>query len=144
MIRRAQQREPLVASAKDRLKKRAAATPNSAEFREACLTMFRWLAVEGLWEDLKDAIPVYTLDGDETEMISKTSARAALLAPRELWPEEARAYWDAFPKGSVLSDDYAALLDDSSWSEAARQGGRRHRAALVRRGGANRPRKVHA
>jgi hypothetical protein len=82
--------------------------------------MFQWLAVEGLWEDLKDAIPVYTLDGDGTEMVSKTSARAAaLLAPRELWPEKSRTYWDAFPRGSVLSDDYASLLDSSSWSEAA-------------------------
>src|SRR5579872_7000186 len=48
--------------------------------------------------------------------------RAEPLAPRELWPDEARPYWDAFPKGSVLSDDYAPLLDSSSWSEAAANG----------------------
>ena len=120
MIRRVEQRDPLVASAKDLLKKRASATPHAPEFRAACLTMFQWLAAERLWEDLKDAMPVYTLDDDDAETVSKTSARAvALLAPRELWPEEARAYWDAFPKGSVLSDDYASLLDSSSWSEAA-------------------------
>jgi hypothetical protein len=120
MVKRVQPRDPLVSGAKDRLKKRASATPGDPEFRAACLTMFQWLAVEGLWDDLKDAIPVYTLDSDETETVSKTSARvAALLVPRELWPEKARAYWDAFPKGSVLSDDYGALLDSSAWSEAA-------------------------
>ena len=84
--------------------------------------MFQWLASEGRWDDLKDAIPVYTLDSDESEMVSKTSARGALLAPRELWPDEARPYWDAFPRGSVLVDDYASLLDSSSWSEAAANG----------------------
>ena len=102
IIKRVQPRDPLVSSAKDRLKKQAPATPNSAEFRAACLTMFQWLAVEGGWDDLKDAIPVYTLDNGETETVSKTSARGTLLAPRELWPDEARPYWDAFPKGSVL------------------------------------------
>src|SRR5262249_53877356 len=30
--------------------------------------------------------------------------------------------WDAFPRGSVLVDDYASLLDSSSWSEAAANG----------------------
>jgi hypothetical protein len=120
MIKLVQQRDPLVSSAKDLLKKRASATPHDAKFRAACLTMFQWLATEGLWEDLKDAIPVYALDGDQKEILNKTSARAAaLLAPRELWPERARAYWDAFPKASVLSDDYASLLDSSGWSEAA-------------------------
>ena len=118
MIKRVQQQAPLVASAKDLLKKRT--PPHTQEFRAACLTMFQWLALEGLWDDLKDAIPVYTVDSDETEIISKTSVRAAsLLAPRVLWPEQARAYWDAFPKGSVLNDDYASLLDSSLWSEAA-------------------------
>ena len=84
--------------------------------------MFQWLASEGRWDDLKDAIPVYTLDSDESEMVSKTSARGTLLAPRELWPDEARHYWDAFPRGSVLVDDYASLLDSSTWSEAAAKG----------------------
>jgi hypothetical protein len=96
IIKRVQPRDPLVSSAKDRLKKQAPATPDAPEFRAACLTMFQWLAVEGRWDDLKDAIPVYTLDSDETETLSKTSARGALLAPRELWPDEARPYWDAF------------------------------------------------
>ena len=122
IIKRVQQREPFVSSAKDLLKKRAAPAPFAPQFRAACLTMFQWLAVEGLWEDLKDAIPVYALDR-EKETLSKTSARgAALLVPRGLWPEKAKAYWDAFPKGSVLSDDYASLLDSSSWSEAAANG----------------------
>jgi hypothetical protein len=62
------------------------------------------------------------LDSDETEMVSKTSARGTLLAPRELWPDEAQPYWDAFPRGSVLVDDYAFLLDSSTWSEAAANG----------------------
>ncbi|WP_316207559.1 sacsin N-terminal ATP-binding-like domain-containing protein [Bradyrhizobium sp. SZCCHNR3118] len=119
IIKRVQLREPLVSNAKDRLKRQAQATSDAPEYRAACLTMFQWLAVEGRWDDLKDGIPVYTLDNDESEMVSKTSARGTLLAPRELWPDEARPYWDAFPRGSVLSDDYAALLDSSSWSEAA-------------------------
>jgi hypothetical protein len=123
MVKRAQLREPLVSNAKDLLKKRASATPDDPKFRAACLTMFHWLAGEGLWSDLKDAIPVYTLDSDETEIVSQTSARGpALLAPRELWPEKARGYWDAFPRGSILSDDYASLLDSSSWSEVAANG----------------------
>jgi hypothetical protein len=42
--------------------------------------------------------------------------------PRDLWPVEARPYWDAFPRGSVLVDGYASLLDNSSWSEAAANG----------------------
>ena len=120
IVRRIQERAPLVATAKDLLKKRAVTPPHGLGFRTACLTMFQWLASEGLWDDLKDAIPVYTLDSADTEILSKTSARSAtLLAPRELWPEEARGYWDAFPRGAVLCDDYASLLDSSSWSEAA-------------------------
>jgi hypothetical protein len=35
-------------------------------------------------------------------MVSKTSGRGTFLAPRELWPDEARPYWDAFPRGSVI------------------------------------------
>jgi hypothetical protein len=120
VVKAVQKREPLVASAKDLLKKRVPATPDKPEYGEACLTMFQWLAAESLWSDLKDGIPVYTLDSDGTEILSKTSSRGpALLAPRELWPEKARGYWDVFPKGSVLSDDYAAFLDSSTWSEAA-------------------------
>lgn len=122
MIKRVQPLDPLVSNAKDLVKKCAPARPDDPEFRAACLTMFQWLAVEGRWSDLKDAIPVYTVDSGETEIVSKTSARGALLAPRELWPEDARPYWDAFPKGSVLSNDYAPLLDNSSWSEAADKG----------------------
>jgi hypothetical protein len=122
IIKRVQPRDLLVSSAKDRLKKQVPGKPEAAESRTASLTMFQWLASEGRWDDLKDAIPVYTLDSDETEMVSKTSARGALLAPRELWPGEAQPYWDAFPRGSVLVDDYASLLDSSSWSEAAAHG----------------------
>ena len=122
IIKRVQPRDPLVSSAKDRLKKQVPAKPEAPESRTACLTMFQWLAREGRWDDLKDGIPVYTLDSDETEMVSKTSARGPLLAPRELWPDEAQRYWDAFPRGSVLIDDYASLLDSSSWSEAADKG----------------------
>jgi hypothetical protein len=122
VVKRVQQRDLLVSSAKDRLKKHAFAKPEAPEFRTACLTMFQWFASEGRWDDLKDAIPVYTLDSDETEMVSKTSTRGALLAPRELWPSAAHPYWDAFPRGSVLADDYASLLDSSLWSEAAANG----------------------
>jgi hypothetical protein len=81
---------------------------SAPQYREACLTMFQWLSVEGRWEDLKDAIPVYTLDNDESEMVSKTSVRGILLAPRDPWPDDARPYWDAFPRGAVLSDDYSS------------------------------------
>ena len=122
IIKRVQPRDLLVSSAKDRLKKQAPAKPEAPESRTACLTMFKWLARQERWDDLKDAIPVYTLDSDESEVVSKSSARGALLAPRELWPDEARPYWDAFPRGSVLVDDYASLLDSSSWSEAAANG----------------------
>ena len=122
IIKRVQPRDLLVSSAKDRLKKQVPAKPQAPESRAACLTMFQWLASEGRWDDMKDGIPVYTLDSDETEMVSKTSARGTLLAPRELWPDEAQPYWDAFPRGSVLADDYASLLDGSSWSEAGNNG----------------------
>ena len=105
IIKRVQQREPLVSSAKDRLKKQSSATPDTPQYREACLTMFQWLAAEGRWEDLKDGLPVYTLDNDESEMVSKSSARGILLAPRELLPDGAQPYWDAFPRGTVLNDD---------------------------------------
>jgi hypothetical protein len=119
IVKRVQPRDPLVSSAKDRLKKQVPAKPKAAESRAACLTMFQWLASEGRWDDLKDGIPVYTFDSDETEMVSMTLARGTLLAPRELWPDEARPYWDAFPRGSVLVDDYASLLDSSAWREGA-------------------------
>jgi hypothetical protein len=109
IVKRVQARDLLVSSAKDRLKKHVSAKPEAAEFRTACLTTFQWFAAEGRWDDLKDAIPVYTLDSDETEMMSKTSTRGALLTPRELWPDAARPYWDAFPRGSVLADGYASL-----------------------------------
>jgi hypothetical protein len=122
IIKRVQPPDLLVSSAKDRLKKQVPAKPEAPDSRTACLTMFQWLASEGRWDDLKDAIRVYTLDSNETEMLSKTSARGTLLAPRELWPDEARHYWDAFPRGSVLVDDYASLLDSSTWSEAAAKG----------------------
>ena len=143
IIKRVQPRDLLVSSAKDRLKKHVPAKPEAPEFRTACLTMFQWLATEGRWDDLKDAIPVYTLDSDETEMVSKTSARGALLVPRELWPDDARSYWDAFPRGSVLVDDYASLLDSSSWSEAAANGVVVSGPALVRRRRIGRTGKIH-
>jgi hypothetical protein len=111
-----------VSSAKDGLKKHVPAKPEAPESRKASLTLFQWLASEGRWDDLKDAIPVYTLDNDESETVSKTSPRGTLLAPHELWPDEARPYWDTFPRGAVLVDDYAPLLDSSSWSEAAANG----------------------
>ena len=81
--------------------------------------MFSWLAAERRWDDLADAFPVFTLDGDESERVSKTSASAAsILVPRELWPEGAQPYWNAFPNGSVLVADYAPLLGDELWKEA--------------------------
>lgn len=120
MIKVAQQREPLAVSAKDLLKKGALVSDQPPAFRAACLEMFQWLAANRRWIDLRDAVPVFTLDGDESEVLGKTSGRAAvLLAPRGLWPAKARTYWDAFPNGSVLVDDYAPLLDDSLWREAA-------------------------
>ena len=122
ILKRVQPRDELVSSAKDRLKKQVPAKPEAPEYRTACLTMFQWLASEGCWDDLKDGIPVYTLDSDETELVSKTSARGTLLVPRELWPDEAQPYCNAFPRGSVLVDDYAPLLDSSTWSEAAANG----------------------
>ena len=122
IIKRIQPRDLLVSSAKDRLKKQVPTKPEASESRSASLMMFQWLANEGRWDDLKDGIPIYTLDSDETEMVSKTSARGTLLTPRELWPDEAQPYWDAFPRGTVLVDDYASLLDSSSWSEAAANG----------------------
>jgi hypothetical protein len=67
LVKAVQKREPLVASAKDLLKKRVPAAPDKPDYRAACLTMFQWLAAEGLWNDLKDGIPVYTLDSGETE-----------------------------------------------------------------------------
>jgi hypothetical protein len=60
IIKRVQPRDPLVSSAKDRLKKHVTAKPEAAESRTASLTMFQWLASEGRWDDLKDAIPIYT------------------------------------------------------------------------------------
>ena len=122
IIKPLQPRDLLVSSAKDRLKKQVPAKPEAPEFRKACLTMFQWLSSEGRWDDLKDGIPVYALDSDASEMVSKTSSRGTLLAPRELWPDGARPYWDAFPRGTVLVDDYASLLDDSTWSEAGVSG----------------------
>jgi hypothetical protein len=57
IIKRVQPRDPLVSSAKDRLKKQALSTPDSAEFRTACLTMFQWLAVEGRWTTSRMRFP---------------------------------------------------------------------------------------
>jgi hypothetical protein len=123
MIRLVHQSEPLIAQAKDLLKKLAPAPPQLEKYRAACLTMFQWLAAGERWQHLGDAIPVYTLDGDGAERLSKTSAStAALLVPRGLWPEKARAYWNAFPNGSVLVDDYAPLLDSDEWDEVAANG----------------------
>lgn len=119
MIVAVQQREPLVASARDMLKKQAALRSESGEFREACLGMFAWLATEERWSDLRDSMPVFALGTDESETLSKTGPRALHLAPRDLWPRPARAYWDAFPSGSVLSDDYASRLGDATWRDAA-------------------------
>jgi hypothetical protein len=82
LVRTVQKREPLIASAKDLLKKRVPAAPDEPAYRAACLTMFQWLGGEGLWGDLKDGIPVYTLGSDQTEIVSETSSRAAALAVR--------------------------------------------------------------
>jgi len=43
-----------------------------------------------------------------------------LLIPRTFWPEQARAFWDAFPPGSVLVDDYLPLLDQPADPEPGR------------------------
>ncbi len=118
IIKRVQPRGELVSNAKDRLKQQMPAKYADPKFRAACLTMFQWLASEERWHDLRDAIPVYTLD--EAVTVTKTPAR--LLAPRKLWPGAARLYWDTFPRGSVLSDDYASLLDSRLWSKAAANG----------------------
>jgi hypothetical protein len=75
IIKRVQPRDLLVSSAKDRLKKHVPGKPEAPECRTASLTMFQWLASEGRWDDLKDAIPIYTLDSDESEVVSKSSAR---------------------------------------------------------------------
>jgi hypothetical protein len=123
MIWLVHQGEPLIGQVKDLLKKLAPAPPQPTEFRAACLTMFQWLTARERWDHLGDAIPVYTLEGDDSERVSKTSANAAvLLVPRDLWPERARAYWNAFPNGSVLVDDYAPLLDGDEWDAAAANG----------------------
>jgi hypothetical protein len=44
IIKRVQPRDPVVSSAKDRLKKQVPAKPEAAESRTASLTMFQWLA----------------------------------------------------------------------------------------------------
>jgi hypothetical protein len=120
MVRGSQELEPLIANTRNVLKKRASLSPPPPELRQPSLAMFRWLAQERRWDDLADALPVFTLDSDGSERVSKTSASAAaILAPRELWPEAAQSYWDAFPSGTVLIGDYASLLDAELWREAA-------------------------
>ena len=125
LITRVEKEEAVVSTTKDLLKKRLnqAAGISASGTRTACLSLFAWFAQRGRWSDLKDAMPVVTLDRDGDETLAKTSDRAPLLLiPRTFWPEQARAFWDAFPPGSVLVDDYRPLLDQHTWDAVSQNG----------------------
>ena len=123
LVTRVEKEETLVAAAKDFLKKRKASGISDAGTRAACLSLFAWFAKRGRWGDLKDSMPVVALDTDGSEVLAKTSDRAPqLLIPRTRWPKEAKPFWDAFPPGSVLVDDYAPLLDEDTWDATAQEG----------------------
>ncbi len=121
IVSRLEEEVTLISKAKDSLKKQAseATMPPREEFKAACIGMFKWLAGKGRWSDLKDSLPIIVRDRQEDEALASTSGgRASLLFPAVLWPVAARSFWDAFPRGSVLSDRYAPLLDDHTWTEA--------------------------
>lgn len=125
LITRVEKEETLVSATKDLLKKRLNQAPgvSASGTRTACLSLFAWFAQRGRWNDLRDAMPVITLDRDGDEMLAKTLDRPPLLLiPLTFWPEQARRFWNAFPPGSVLVDDYGPLLDQPAWDAVAQNG----------------------
>ena len=125
LITRVEKEETLVSATKELLKKRLRESSDIPEgrTRTACLSLFAWFAERGRWGDLKDSMPVITLDRDGKEILAKTSDRAPqLLLSKTFWPEKARPFWNAFPPGSVLVDDYAPLLDQVNWDATTQHG----------------------
>lgn len=125
LVTRLEKEEALVSAAKDLLKKRLREESgiSAPGTRAACLSLFGWFAERARWIDLKDSMPVITLDRDGNEMLAKTSDRASqLLISKTFWPENAKRFWNAFPPGSVLVDDYALLLDPAKWEATTREG----------------------
>lgn len=124
-IPRVEAEDRVVPRLKERLKKRAdvSGAPTDATFRTTCLSAFQWFADRERWKDLQDSFPVFTLDREGIEALQRTaSGGPKLLAPRTVWPEPARAFWDAFPPRTVLADDYGPLLSPEVWSRIGAAG----------------------
>jgi hypothetical protein len=63
------------------------------------------------------------LDGEGEERLAKTSAKETrLLYPPSLWPDPARAFWNAFPPESVLAEPYAQSIPVTEWSKLGSHG----------------------
>ena len=125
VISRLESEDQVVPRVKDRLKRRCEDPTAAADpaFRSSCLSAFRWFTEKDRWTDLKDSFPVIALDRDGKEVVRKTSSgEAKLLAPRTLWPLEAHTFWDAFPPGSILVDEYSKRVPHSAWDLLAAEG----------------------
>src|SRR5205814_7128378 len=72
VVSRVEQPEQLITTAKDLLKKNTSVSQETDKFRTACLTLFQWLARNDRWNDLNDALPVYTLDRTGADRLART------------------------------------------------------------------------
>jgi hypothetical protein len=94
-----------------------------AKLRDSCLNTFHWLVKNERWPDFQDSLPTFAYKSDGSETVSKTSAKVPLpVIPKTLWPAGAREFWDVYPSGWVLVDDYSAILDSDDWNAVIRQG----------------------
>ena len=89
-------------------------------FKVASVRLFAWLAANGRWRHL-EGFPAFSDEGASSTTMKlrryEDDAPEQPLAPVQTWVEPLRKYADLFPRRHILSDDFAAGLDNFSiWS----------------------------
>ena len=100
--------------------------PLDDDSKSANVRLLAWIATHGQWRHL-EGFPAFSDEGDSSTPMKlrqhEDDASERPLAPVGTWPEPLRQYADLFPRRRILSDDFAAGLENPSIWSALDKGG---------------------
>lgn len=113
--------ESVVSNLLQKVKDQAKTRASEESYQKANRGLFVWLITKRHGDLLKDGFPFLTRRFDEGQenIIGYSTSEEKLLAPSQLWPEEAAQHEGVIPSEFVLSASYAPLLDRESWELVA-------------------------